>query len=280
MRSPRLRTSAIATTTTESQLQRVVKERADGRVLRIFTEHVQKQKNSYSRLDRIDRKEVVIEGRRLLNFNAINYLGLEFHPRMIRAAQEAIATWGTLAGSARAAAEVGLFAELEARLARFLGVDDAIVFTTVTLANHGVVPLLMRQGTLILLDFEAHSSVRRAAVEAKGGGAAVIDFQHDDFEQLEKLLAENRPKYGHAMIALDGVYSMLGTYVDLPKYEELAARYDAFIYIDDAHGFGVIGPGGRGVGGKKAPDIARTLWKMDIQTVEYPALGQMIKEAR
>lgn len=233
--------------TVESQLNRLIKERTDNRVLRIFGEHVERQKNSYCRVDDIDHKEVVIEGQRLINFNTINYLGLEFHPRMIEASQEAVAKWGTLPGSARAAAEIRLYEEVESRIEQFMGVDNAILFTTVTLANHGIVPLFMRQNTLILMDWEAHSSVQRAAIEAKGGGAALISFKHDDFDELEQLLAENREQYRHVMIGLDGIYSMLGTYLDLPRYEELAIKYDAFLYIDDAHGFGVVGPEGKGI---------------------------------
>ncbi len=233
--------------TMESQLHRLLKERTDNRVLRIFGEHVKTQSNFHCQLEQIDHKEVVIQGQRLLNFNAINYLGLEFHPRMIQAAQEAIGRWGTLAGSARAAAEMNAYEELESRLAEFLGVDNVILFTTVTLANHGIIPVLMRKRSLILLDWEAHSSVQQAATEAKGAGAGLLTFKHDDFEELEELLKTNREKYQHIMIALDGVYSMLGTYLDLPKYETLAAKYDALLFIDDAHGFGCIGPGGRGV---------------------------------
>ena len=203
--------------TIDSQLNRLVKERTNNRVLRVFGEHVERQKNSYCRIDEIDGKEVVIEGRRLINFNTINYLGLEFHPRMIQASQEAVAKWGTLPGSARAAAEIRLYEEVEHRIERFMGVDNAILFTTVTLANHGIVPLFMRQDTLILMDWEAHSSVQRAAIDAKGGGASLISFQHDNFDELEQLLQENRNQYRHVMIGLDGIYSMLGTYLDLPR---------------------------------------------------------------
>lgn len=230
-----------------SSLRGLLEERCDSRVLRIFGEHVKTQDNFHSRLEQIDRKEVVIRGQRLLNFNAINYLGLEFHPRMIQAAQKAIAQWGTLAGSARAAAEMDAYEELESRLAGFLGVDNVILFTTVTLANQGIIPLLMRKGSLILLDWEAHSSVQQAAKTAKGSGAGLLTFKHDDFDDLEDLLKTNRQKYKHIMIALDGVYSMLGTFLDLPKYQELAAKYDAVLFIDDAHGFGCIGSGGRGI---------------------------------
>lgn len=228
-------------------LVQLLQERCGKRFFRVFAEQVETQKNFYSQLESIERKEVVIEGKRLLNFNAIDYLGLDTDPRMIRAAQLAVARWGTHAGLARAAAEMSLYEALEARICRFLGVDNAIVYNTVTLANHGVIPLLMRQDGLILVDVEAHSSVQRAAIEAKGGGAGLLSFHHDDFDQLERLLAANRAKYRHVMIALDGVYSMLGTYLDLPRYAEMAEKYDAFLFVDDAHGFGVVGPGGRGI---------------------------------
>ena len=231
----------------DSSLHALLEERCKNRVLRIFGEHVTTQNNFHSRIEEIDHKEVVIQGRRLLNFNAINYLGLEFHPRMIQAARDALGRWGTLAGSARAAAELNAFEDLETRLAEFLGVDNVILFTTVTLANHGIIPLLMRKRSLILLDWESHSSVQQAALEAKGAGAGLLTFKHDDFDELEELLRTNRDKCRHMMLALDGVYSMLGTYLDLPRYEALAAKYDALLFIDDAHGFGCIGPGGRGV---------------------------------
>lgn len=228
-------------------LDQLLEERSGKRFFQMFAQQVRTQKNFYSQLETIDRKEVVIEGKRLLNFNAIDYLGLDTDPRMIQAAQEAVARWGTHAGLARAAAEMAPYQLLEERISRFLGVESTIVYSSVTLANHGVIPLLMRQGTLILVDWEAHSSVQRAAIEAKGGGAGLVSFNHDDFEQLESLLEANRGKYRHVMIALDGVYSMLGTYLDLPRYAALAAKYDAFLFIDDAHGFGVVGPGGRGI---------------------------------
>lgn len=228
-------------------LSRLLTDRSSGRFFRMFVEHARKLPNSYCQLQSIDRREVVIGGKKLLNFNAINYLGLESHPELIHAAQEAIARWGTLAGSARAAAELDLFSELESRIAGRLGVDNVIVYTTVTLANHGVIPLLMRQGSLILIDQEAHNSVQRAAIEAKGAGASLHNFVHDDFAQLDKLLAAHRAKHDHCMIALDGVYSMLGTYLDLPRYEALAKKYDATLYIDDAHGFGCVGPQGNGI---------------------------------
>lgn len=234
-------------TTASSSLHTLLQERMESRVLRIFSEHVQRQRNSFCQLESIDGKYVTIGGRRLLNFNSVNYLGMEFHPHIIQSIQEAVAKWGTHAGTARAAGEMALYEELENRIARFLGVDNVVAFTSVTLANHGIIPLLMRQNSLILVDWEAHSSVQRAAIEAKGGGATLLNFSHDDFDQLENFLKEHRAKHRHAMIALDGVYGMLGTYVDLPRYQALASKYDAFLFVDDAHGFGVIGPEGQGI---------------------------------
>lgn len=228
-------------------LHQMLEDRSNSRYLRFFAEQARTIPNSYCQLQSIDGRECVIDGKKLLNFNAINYLGLENHPRLIEAAQEALATWGTLAGSARAAAEVDLFAALENRIAGWLGVDNVVVYTTVTLANHGIIPLLMRQGSLLLLDREAHNSVQRAGIEAKGGGAKVLQFDHDEFRQLEVLLRGHRGQYDHALIALDGVYSMSGGLLQLPRYQELAEEYGATLYIDDAHGFGVIGPGGRGI---------------------------------
>ncbi len=228
-------------------LQNLINQRADNRFMKFFAQNAKKVPNSYCQLQSICGREVVIDGKKLLNFNAINYLGLECHPEMISSAQQAIARWGTLAGSARAAAELDLFEQLEHRLADWLGVQDVMVFTSVTLANHGILPLLMRTGTLLLTDQEVHNSVQRSAIEAKGAGATVCSFRHDDFAQLEQLLAQQRSQHDHCMIALDGVYSMQGTYLNLPAYEALAQQYDCSLYIDDAHGFGVVGPKGRGI---------------------------------
>lgn len=228
-------------------LIRMLEDRSNSRYMRAFAEQARTMPNSYCQLQSIDGKECTIDGKKLLNFNAINYLGLENHPRLIEAAQQAIAQWGTLAGSARSAAEVALFETLENRIAGWLGVDNVIVYTTVTLANHGIIPLLMRQGSLLLIDREAHNSVQRAAIEAKGGGAKLSQFDHDDFRQLEAQLRTHHSRYDHALIAVDGVYSMSGSFLQLPRYQELADRYGAMLYVDDAHGFGVIGPNGRGI---------------------------------
>jgi 8-amino-7-oxononanoate synthase len=250
---------------TDHALHNLLENRMDNRTFRFYAEHAKSVPNSYCQLQSINGREVVIGGKRLINFNAINYLGLESHPEMIESAQQAIAKWGTLAGSARAAAELNLFQTLERRLADWLGVEDVMVYTTVTLANHGIIPLLMRTGSLLLTDQEVHNSVQRSAIEAKGAGATLRSFRHDNFEQLEKLLIEQRRLHDHCMIALDGVYSMQGTYLNLPAYEAIAKQYNCSLYIDDAHGFGVIGPKGRGIVAHHGSDYENKIYVASLE---------------
>ena len=114
---------------THSSLHNLLDNRMDNRTFKFYCEHAKNVPNSYCQLQKINGREVMIGGKKLINFNAINYLGLESHPEMIESAQQAIAKWGTLAGSARAAAELDLFQTLEKRLADWLGVDDVMVFT-------------------------------------------------------------------------------------------------------------------------------------------------------
>ncbi|HWC91396.1 MAG TPA: aminotransferase class I/II-fold pyridoxal phosphate-dependent enzyme, partial [Pirellulales bacterium] len=248
-----------------SPLNRMLTDRSSGRFLQFYAELARNLPNAYCQLESIDGRECVINGKRLVNFNAINYLGLENHPRLIHAAQEALARWGTLAGSARAAAELDLFSTLEDRIAGWLGVDNVIVYTTVTLANHGVIPLLMRKGSLLLMDQEVHNSVQRSGVEARGAGATVLTFPHDDFAMLEAQLCEHRAQHDHVLIALDGVYSMSGTYLNLPRYQELAAKYGATLYVDDAHGFGVVGPEGRGIVSHYGGNYENTIYVASLE---------------
>lgn len=250
---------------TQSSLLNLLDNRMDNRMFQMYVEHAKHVPNSYCQVQSIRGRECTIGGKKLINFNAINYLGLESHPEMIASAQQAIATWGTLAGSARAAAELDLFQILEQRLADWLGVDDVMVYSTVTLANHGIIPLLMRKGSLLLTDQEVHNSVQRSAIEAKGAGATLRSFRHDDFDQLESLLFEQRHLHEHCMIALDGVYSMQGTYLNLPAYEEIAKQFDCSLYIDDAHGFGVVGPKGRGIVAHHGSDYENKIYVASME---------------
>jgi 8-amino-7-oxononanoate synthase len=135
-----------------------------------------------------------------------------------------------------------LFAALEERLARLKGTDAACVFGSGYLANSGIIPALIGRDDLVLIDELAHACLWAGARLAR---ATVMPFRHSDLDHLETLLVEHRGRHPHALIATDGVFSMDGDLAPLPDMAALAARHDAWLMTDDAHGIGVVG-GGRG----------------------------------
>lgn len=182
-------------------------------------------------------------GRRLLSFSCNDYLNLTQHPKVKEAAIAAIHEFGAGSGASRlVTGNHPLFAELEARLARLKGAEAACVFGSGYLANAGIIPSLVGRDDLILVDELAHACIWAGAQLSK---ARVIAFPHNDTAQLDALLAEHRKAYPHALIATDGVFSMDGDLAPLAELSALAARRDAWLLSDDAHGLGVIG-GGRG----------------------------------
>ncbi|MGE0878503.1 MAG: aminotransferase class I/II-fold pyridoxal phosphate-dependent enzyme [Acidimicrobiia bacterium] len=217
-----------------------------------------------SLLDRLPQINLVVdeqigrrvrhEGRWLVDFASCNYLGLDLHPAVIAAVAPALQQWGVHPSWTRAVASPRPYVELEQRLADLIGAPDTLVFPTVTLLHMGVLPRLTGSGGTLLVDAEAHNSIQEAALLTRARGAHVVVFPHDDLSALEAELAQSR--VGTRVIAIDGVYSMSGESPDLRRYQTLAERYDAIVYVDDAHGIGVIGsapsesaPYGRGGGG-------------------------------
>jgi 8-amino-7-oxononanoate synthase len=182
-------------------------------------------------------------GRRLLSFSCNDYLNLTQHPKVKEAAIAAIREFGAGSGSSRlVTGNHPLFADLEERLARLKGTEAACVFGSGYLANAGIVPALVGRDDLILVEELAHACIWAGAQLSK---ARVITFPHNDVAQLDMLLAAHRGAHPHALIATDGVFSMDGDLAPLAELATLAARHDAWLLSDDAHGLGVIG-GGRG----------------------------------
>jgi 8-amino-7-oxononanoate synthase len=182
-------------------------------------------------------------GRRLISFSCNDYLNLSGHPEVVAAAIEATRRYGLGAGASRlVTGNHPLYAELEARLARLKGTDDACVFGSGYLANTGIIPALLGADDLIVMDELSHSCLHAGA---KLSGATVELYRHADAEHAEALLKTHRAAKRHALLATDGVFSMDGDIAPLPALAELAARYDAWLHCDDAHGLGVVG-GGRG----------------------------------
>ncbi len=182
-------------------------------------------------------------GRRYLSFSCNDYLGLTHHPEVKAAAIAAIERYGAGAGASRlVTGNHPLYAELESRLARVKGAEAACVFGSGFLANIGIVPSLIGQGDLLLLDELSHSCLFAGAQLSR---ARAEIFRHNDVGHLGELLAAHRSRHRHALILTDGVFSMDGDLAPLDEIGRIARRHDAWLMSDDAHGLGVLG-GGRG----------------------------------
>jgi 8-amino-7-oxononanoate synthase len=191
-----------------------------------------------------DAASVTIDKRRLINIGSNNYLGLTHHPRVKEAAIEAIEQYGSgCTGSRFLNGNLDLHDELEERLARFLGRESTVVFSTGMQANLGALSTLAGPGDCLLLDSENHASLLDAARLAFG---RAYKFRHNDLDDLVRRLEANRERCERMIIVVDGVFSISGEIAPLPELAALSRHYHALLYLDDAHGLGVLGPGGRG----------------------------------
>ncbi len=164
---------------------------------------------------------------------------------MQEAVRRGLVRWGTHNGSSRAFASVRANIEAEQKLADWLGVESVLIHPSVMLANLGAIPGLAGRQDAIALDEQAHSSMQEAAKIARTNGTKVAVFAHNDPESLERTLEGLRP-YRCALVCIDGVYSMSGKIPPMAELNEVARGCDAVLYIDDAHGTGVLGEQGRG----------------------------------
>ncbi len=186
---------------------------------------------------------VKIHGKDVLMFGSNSYLGLTNHPKLKEASKAAIDKYGSgCAGSRFLNGSLDLHLELEEKLAQFVGKDEALVFSTGFQVNLGVISSIPGRHDYIILDELDHACIIDGA---RLSFAKVQKYRHNDMESLEKVLSkceEDKIK----LIVIDGVFSMEGDIVRLPKIVELAKKYNANIMIDDAHGLGVMGKAGRG----------------------------------
>lgn len=199
------------------------------------------------RLVETDRREGAVawrDGRRLISFCCNDYLNLSQHPDVKRAAIAATELYGAGSGASRlVSGNHPLFAELEASLADFKQTEDCVVFGSGYMANMGIIPALVREGDLILADELSHACLLSGS---KLSGARVAIFRHNDLAHLEDLLAAHRGAAKHCLILTDGIFSMDGDAAPVAELGELAARHDAWLMTDDAHGIGVVGRDNRG----------------------------------
>jgi len=189
---------------------------------------------------------VRIYGKDMIMAGSNNYLGLTSNRQVKKAARKAIKVYGTgCSGSRYLTGTLKLHNDLEERLAKFLGVEAVLLFSTGYQTGLGVITSLVNKGDYIIMDKENHASLMNGAITAKGMFAEFKRYKHSDMEDLEKTL-KNIPLEAGKLIATDGVFSVTGEICNLPKINELAKKYNARVLCDDAHATGVIGNGGRG----------------------------------
>ena len=190
---------------------------------------------------RLDGLWVERTGRRLLSFSCNDYLNLSHHPAVKAAAVAAVEAHGVGAGASRlVTGDHPIFTQLEARLAALKGTEAACVFGSGYLANSGIIPTVVGQGDLILIDDLAHACIWSGS---QLSGARIVAFRHNDVEDLAAKLGAYRTEAAHALIATDGVFSMDGDLAPLDEISALAQAHDAWLLVDDAHGLGVVGEG-------------------------------------
>ncbi|WP_397546339.1 glycine C-acetyltransferase [Rhodothermus marinus] len=188
---------------------------------------------------------LTVDGKRVLNFCSNNYLGLANHPRLVEAARKAMEQYGVGPGAVRTiAGTMTLHVELERRLAEFKGVEAAITFQSGFAANLATIPAIVGREDVIFSDQLNHASIIDGCRLSR---AKIIAYPHNDVDALEDLIKEHGPQYRRKLIVTDGVFSMDGDIAPLPRLAELAKRYGCILMVDDAHGEGVLGRGGRGI---------------------------------
>jgi 8-amino-7-oxononanoate synthase len=192
-------------------------------------------------IDEIDPahgRRIRIGDRWLHDFASCNYLGFDLDREIIDAIPAYLDAWGTHPSWSRLLGSPVLYEQIESQLTDLLGSEDSLLLPTITHIHMSVLPVLAGSGA-IFLDARAHKTIYDGAMIAKGHGATVTRFRHNDHEHLAELLRANSalPR----VIALDGVNSMTGNAPDLHVFARLAREHDALLYVDDAHGFGVIG---------------------------------------
>ena len=190
-------------------------------------------------IEEVDGRRIRIGNDWLTDFASCNYLGLDLDPQVQSAVTEQIARWGTHPSWSRMLGSPRLYPDLEDRLAELLGAPSVLTMPTISQIHLSVLPALAGKGT-ILLDQRAHRTIYDGTVYARAKGATVHRFRHEDLEELEGLLRE-APSGQPIVVCMDGVNSMTGNAPDVPAFAALCRRYGAYLYIDDAHGFGVIG---------------------------------------
>jgi 8-amino-7-oxononanoate synthase len=194
-------------------------------------------------LQATDGTTVQIEGREVIMAGSNNYLGLTNDPRVIKAAQDVIGTYGTgCTGSRYLNGTLDLHLELEEKLAKFMNKESCVLFSTGYQTNEGSIQTIAGRNDIIFSDRDNHACI---VVGTQVSNAKTVRYRHNDMDHLRTMLEKADPKAGK-IIVTDGVFSMSGTLAKVPELVKLAKEFGAALYLDDAHAVGVVGEGGRG----------------------------------
>ncbi|MBU2670289.1 pyridoxal phosphate-dependent aminotransferase family protein [Actinoplanes bogorensis] len=189
-------------------------------------------------IEEIDGRRIRIGQDWLVDWASCNYLGFDLDEEIIEAVEPQLRRWGTHPSWSRMLGSPRLYPQLEERLTELLGAEDVLLLPTISQIHLGVIPALIGKGTVIM-ESRAHRTIYDGCVFARGQGATMRRFRSGDLGELETMLQEATAR--PVMVCMDGVNSMTGDIPDLKKYAALCRQYDATLYVDDAHGTGVIG---------------------------------------
>uniref|UniRef100_UPI002ACD9761 glycine C-acetyltransferase n=1 Tax=Anaerolinea sp. TaxID=1872519 RepID=UPI002ACD9761 len=207
-----------------------------------------KESGLYNRIRTISTPQgawLVVDGKRVLNFCSNNYLGFANHPRLVEKARQALEKYGVGPGAVRTiAGTLDLHLELERRIAAFKGVEAAITFQSGFTANLATIAALVGKEDVVFSDELNHASIIDGC---RLSGARIVRYAHADPVDLEARIRENEGTYRRAIAITDGVFSMDGDIAPLDKIYEVTSAYNVMLMVDDAHGEGVLGKGGRGI---------------------------------
>lgn len=209
----------------------------------------------------------LINGQEMISFASYNYLGLSGHPDVNQSASDALQKYGTSVSASRlVSGEKPIHGQLEKRIADWIGVDDSILMVGGHATNETTIGHLVGEGDLILHDSLSHNSIVQGALLS---GARRRPFPHNDFETLDRILAETRSQYRRVLIIVEGVYSMDGDYSNVPEFVKVKKRHHALLMVDEAHSFGTMGATGHGMA---------EYWDMDARDVDI-WMGTLSKSA-
>lgn len=195
-------------------------------------------------LESPNEPEIILNGKKVINLSSNNYLGFANHPRLKKAAIDAIEKYGTGAGAVRPiVGNMKIHEDLEEILAKFKREEAAFIYQSGFNCNAGTIQAITEAGDIIISDELNHASIIDGTRLSRANKAI---YKHSDMDSLEEVLKKNRDKYKNMLIITDGVFSMDGDIAKLPEIVELAEKYEAMTYVDDAHGSGVLGESGRG----------------------------------